>query len=700
MRYRIRHLNAGTPVTHSGGQLSLTEETEEKLARCISELCRLGFSVTVNEIIELVAEYLSVNNIIITKFKDNKQGTYWLSGFMKRHNLSLKKAEMICLARKSVTENPFIIFGFYDILSEIIESKNLTPAQIWNCDESAFSSDPNSYKVVGVKGKSAYRVTPGPGRENTTVLSACNAAGRALPPLVIFAGKNLQSSWYGDKALEGTTYSISDSGWMTTEVFASWFDHFIAVVEERPLLLILDGHITHTSLSVIEKAIDENVTILKLPPHSTDLLQPLDVACFAPIKRLWTKQLNLWLNQWGARTPVRRHNLVNLLGEIWYQGLSPKNVIAGFNATGIFPVDRSKYPSERLNTNLVRRYDTWVAAGKPEDVEGDLATAVSTPRKISPRKEIQQQKETPGPSNTTVTLVSGVETSTPEARNDQQNCEKCRTFENSKPQGEAPSGKMWVEVHTWTLVNIPVVKTPQKSDTSFEELVVNKMKGPPQKQEAATRRRCDMKSKVVTGDVYLQAIKAAHDRVNKRKIPTKKRGKAKKLQKLPISSSSSSSEEEEEDEEEFISPEISAQTATSTVSQIQSLIIEITAVIKSLDDDKVNSFYAVYYGNTYYWGKQLKCFSFDPDSDVEQVEMSFLRYRGNHHFDYPQKKGYRNDRFKVCIPWAIYSRYRPRERLLYYGGHSSQRAISENQKTTLLRIVFFLLVKYLYIYML
>ena len=53
---------------------------------------------------------------------------------------------------------------------------------------------------------------------------------------------------------------------------------------------------------------------------------------------------------------------------------------------GIFPVDRSKYPSERLNTNLVRRYDTWVAAGKPEDVEGDLATAISTPRKGSPRK--------------------------------------------------------------------------------------------------------------------------------------------------------------------------------------------------------------------------------------------------------------------------------------------------------------------------
>ena len=163
MRYRIKQLNAGKPVTHSGGQLSLTEETEEKLARCISEFCRIGVNVTVIEIIELVAEYLSVNNIIVTKFKDNKPGTYWLSGFIKRHKISLKKAEIKCLVRKSVTENPFVIFGFYDILSEVIESKNLTPSQIWNCDDSVFSFDPNSCKVVRVKGKSAYRVTSGPG---------------------------------------------------------------------------------------------------------------------------------------------------------------------------------------------------------------------------------------------------------------------------------------------------------------------------------------------------------------------------------------------------------------------------------------------------------------------------------------------------------------------------------------------------------
>ena len=76
---------------------------------------------------------------------------------------------------------------------------------------------------------------------------------------------------------------------MTTEVLASWFDSLTALVRERPLLLIFDGHLTHVSIQVIEKAIEEDVTILKLLPHVKDKLQPLDVAWFGLLKRAWEK---------------------------------------------------------------------------------------------------------------------------------------------------------------------------------------------------------------------------------------------------------------------------------------------------------------------------------------------------------------------------------------------------------------------------
>ena len=44
-----------------------------------------------------------------------------------------------------------------------------------------------------------------------------------------------------------------------------------------PLLLLFDGHMTHITLPVIEKAMKERVITVKFPPHVTNVLQPLDV---------------------------------------------------------------------------------------------------------------------------------------------------------------------------------------------------------------------------------------------------------------------------------------------------------------------------------------------------------------------------------------------------------------------------------------
>ena len=72
---------------------------------------------------------------------------------------------------------------------------------------------------------------------------------------------------------------------MTTEIFALWFENFVKQVKKRPLLVVYDGHLIHVSLNLIEKAMEEHITIVKLPPHITNKLQPLDVCCFGPLKR-------------------------------------------------------------------------------------------------------------------------------------------------------------------------------------------------------------------------------------------------------------------------------------------------------------------------------------------------------------------------------------------------------------------------------
>lgn len=135
------------------------------------------------------------------------------------------------------------------------------------------------------------------GTENTTVLACVNAAGQALPPLIIYEANTFWSSWVGDEnqgMVKGTFFGVSPTGWMTSSLFQQWFTLFTQQVEERPILLLFDGHLSHLDINTIELACSNDITILKFPPHTTDLLQPLDRAGFGPLKTAWNKEVHIF----------------------------------------------------------------------------------------------------------------------------------------------------------------------------------------------------------------------------------------------------------------------------------------------------------------------------------------------------------------------------------------------------------------------
>ena len=85
-----------------------------------------------------------------------------------------------------------------------------------------------------------------------------------------------------DGCVPGTVFSCSGNGWVTQELYLKWFKFFIASIPPiRPVLLIEDGHASHTSIEVIELARDNDIC---LPSHTTHLLQPLDVGVFKSLK--------------------------------------------------------------------------------------------------------------------------------------------------------------------------------------------------------------------------------------------------------------------------------------------------------------------------------------------------------------------------------------------------------------------------------
>ena len=143
-----------------------------------------------------------------------------------------------------------------------------------------------------------------------------------------------------------------------TKIFQDWLKCFVEKTKDtRPLLLLFDGQLTHMSIETIDLAIEENISIVKLPAHCTDLLQPLDVSCFSPVKSYYEKVLTDHVHKTAAREPLKKADFVNLLCTIWQQGLSEKNIKSGFSATGIYPVDKLKYNLSRLDQIKLKTYN-------------------------------------------------------------------------------------------------------------------------------------------------------------------------------------------------------------------------------------------------------------------------------------------------------------------------------------------------------
>ena len=105
---------------------------------------------------------------------------------------------------------------------------------------------------------------------------------------------------------------------MTTEISHNWFEKFCQQVEKRSLVLVYDGRLSHVSVNMIQKAISENIAIIKLPPHSSDKLQLLDACGFEPLKHFWGRELNDGASEFCAKETLSKSAFADVLCCIWH----------------------------------------------------------------------------------------------------------------------------------------------------------------------------------------------------------------------------------------------------------------------------------------------------------------------------------------------------------------------------------------------
>ena len=185
-----------------------------------------------------------------------------------------------------------------------------------------------------------------------------------MQPLFSFPRKRIKEELM-DGAPPASIAITRETGWMQSHIFVMWFEHFLKLAnpsEARPVLLILDGHKTHTNnLPFIKMARSNFVTVFCLPPHCSHRMQPLDVSFMKPLMTYYTQAVEYWLQSHPGRV-VSAFQIAELFGLGYARAATVRTAVNGFRKTGIWPIDRNVFDEHHFAaaqpTDLVSQPNT------------------------------------------------------------------------------------------------------------------------------------------------------------------------------------------------------------------------------------------------------------------------------------------------------------------------------------------------------
>ena len=245
----------------------------------------------------------------------------------------------------------------------------ITDIDSYNFDETGFQMGVLSSQVVVTGSERRNRpkaIQPG-NREWVTVIQAINAIGWAIPPFIIFKAIYHLNTWYASQNLpKSWVTGVSENGWTTNKLGIAWLKHFDAHTKARTVgshrLLIIDGHESHNSLDFQQICKDSKIITLCMPPHSSHLLQPLDVGYFSPLKRAYGAEINALIRAYIHH--VDKQSFLPAFKVAFERAFSESNIKASFKGAGLVPFDPEVVISKldvklRTPSPPIIEYDPW-----------------------------------------------------------------------------------------------------------------------------------------------------------------------------------------------------------------------------------------------------------------------------------------------------------------------------------------------------
>jgi hypothetical protein len=279
----------------------------------------------------------------------------WVYNYVDRcPNLSTRFSRRYNYERAKC-EDPKMVKEWFNLVQKTINENGIDPDDIYNFDETGFAMGLiATAKVITRAEYYSRRALLQPGnREWVTSIECTGASGFSLPPMVIFKGKHFIAGW-ADGVPKDWHFEVSPNGWTSDEIGLRWLAKvFLPLTFSRRKgkyrLLILDGHGSHLTPGFNQLCDQNDVIPICMPAHSSHLLQPLDVGCFAILKRVYGRlvetRMRLGFNH------VDKLDFLDAFPTARNEAFKPDIIKNSFAATGLVPYDPNRVIS-KLNIQL------------------------------------------------------------------------------------------------------------------------------------------------------------------------------------------------------------------------------------------------------------------------------------------------------------------------------------------------------------
>jgi DDE superfamily endonuclease/Tc5 transposase DNA-binding domain len=343
-QYRVDRKRVSRRLEGIGGRSSrkpvnkkLSDIQENALFRYIHTLDEIGVSLRWDEIGAVADSILEHDHI--GDDPSSTVGGQWARRFFERYP-DLKKAKQKHLElQRKLAHQPAVLQNWFERFKELKERFAVQNEDIWNLDETGFrvGVGKNQWIVTTSTSKRSYLAADHT-RDFVTAVEAVNAGGVVIEPMFILPGKVHMDGFFLELPDE-VLVDLSDTAYTNDELTYEWIFHFERQSKKTQRgahrILLCDGYGSHLTRQLLEFCEEKLIHLFALPPHSSHLLQPLDVVLFQPYKHFHAKAVDRATRK--GCTHFDKYEFLAAITSIRAETFKRNSILSSFRECGLIP---------------------------------------------------------------------------------------------------------------------------------------------------------------------------------------------------------------------------------------------------------------------------------------------------------------------------------------------------------------------------